>query len=124
MWSQIHRFMNYDLMAQKYKGTIMEFSILVALATLAVQGKKEDDISENEARKTYGRQWLKDRTNRGMLKYIRTGATERSAKIYSRFEIEALKLAEKGVLSYVEQGRKEVEREQERLAEFMDRFNP
>lgn len=115
--------MNFDQLAIRYKGLLMEFAILVALAVVAVQGKKEDDISENEARKMYGRQWIADRTQRGMLKFTRNGATERSAKVYSRLEIEALKLTEKGVFAYVKRGEDEVNKVKSRLTKFMDKFS-
>ena len=114
--------LNMDNMARKYKGLLMEFAILVATAVVAIQGKKEDDLSEHEAQQIYGRQWLKDRTQRGLLKFNRSGATNRSAKVYSRLEIESLKLTEKGLLAYVQRGNEEVERAKDRLTEFMDRF--
>lgn len=79
------------------KDRIMSDAILVAYAVTAILGRKEDDISEHEARKIYDSGWLKDRTNRGLLHFSRKGNTKCSAKIYSRFEIESLKRAEKHV---------------------------
>ena len=84
----------------------MEQATLNAYAVLAVLGRKEDDISEREAFSLYDRGWVMDRTKRGMIHFSRKGATSKSAKVYSRFEIEALKRAEK----HVEQSFNEAER--------------
>ena len=86
----------YD-MAQAEKDRVMSDAVLIAYAVLAVQGRKEDEISTNEAYRLYDRGWINDRTRRGMLHFSRKGATSKSARIYSRFEIEALKRAEKHV---------------------------
>ena len=87
--------MNTYEIAMKTKEQIMEEAMVNALAVIAVQGKKEDDISENEAKGTYNAAWLKDRTDRGMLHFSRKGASSKSTKVYSRFEIVSLKIAEK-----------------------------
>lgn len=76
---------------------IMEDAIIIAYAIAAIQGRETDDISANEAYKIYDRGWIIDRTRRGMLHFNRKGAAEKSAKIYSRFEIESLKRAEKQI---------------------------
>lgn len=110
---------NYDKMAVKYKGLLIEFAMLVACAVVAIQGKKEDDLSEHEARELYGRQWLTDRTQRGMIHFTRNGATEKSAKMYSRLEIEAMKLSEKGITEYVKHGEDKVKEAVERLKGIM-----
>lgn len=110
---------NYDAMAVRYKGLLIEFAMLIAYAVVAIQGKKEDDISEHEARELYGRQWITDRTQRGMIHFTRNGATEKSAKMYSRLEIEAQKLTEKGILEYVKQGEDKVNEAIERLKSLM-----
>lgn len=87
--------MNTYEIAMKTKEQIMEEAMVNALAVIAVQCKKEDDISENEAKCTYNAAWLKDRTDRGMLHFSRKGASSKSTKVYSRFEIVSLKIAEK-----------------------------
>ena len=87
-------FTTYEI-ANKTKEQIMEEAIVYALAVNAVQGRQDDDVSEREARNLYNAAWLKDRTQRGMLHFTRRGATDKSAKIYSRFEIQSLKIAEK-----------------------------
>lgn len=79
------------------KSNIMEDATLVAYAVVAILGRKEDEISEREAKQLYDAGWLKDRTARKLLHFSRKGATSKSAKIYSRFEIESLKRAEKNI---------------------------
>lgn len=76
---------------------IAEDAILNAYALAAILGHKEDDVSEREAFKIYGKAWIKDRTARGMLKFERSGPNEKNSKVYSRFEIEALKRSEKNI---------------------------
>lgn len=84
----------YDL-AKEEQARIMEQATLNAYAVIAVLGRKEDDISEREAFSLYDRGWVMDRTKRGMIHFSRKGETSKSAKVYSRFEIESLKRAEK-----------------------------
>lgn len=84
----------YEL-SQQEQSRIMEQATLNAYAVLAVLGRKEDDISEREAFSLYDRGWVMDRTKRGMIHFSRKGETSKSAKVYSRFEIESLKRAEK-----------------------------
>ena len=79
------------------KDQIAEDAILNAYAMAAILGYKEDDLSEREAFSLYGKAWVKDRTRRGMISFERNGALETSAKVYSRFEIECLKRAEKRI---------------------------
>lgn len=86
----------YDQLA-KEKASVMEDAIFSAYAIMAMLGMKDDDISEREARETYGRKWLDDRTERGLLHFTRIGPNQRSAKMYSRFEISALKRSEKRI---------------------------
>ncbi len=74
---------------------MQENAILNAYAVIAVLGLKEDEISESKAHELYGRSWIKTRTKAGLLHYTRQGDTIRSAKVYSRFEIESLKRSEK-----------------------------
>lgn len=99
----------YDC-ANDSKLQIMHNAMITAYAVVAVLGRKEDELSEKEAFSLYGRVWVKDRTKRGMLKFSRSGATIRSAKNYSRFEIEALKMAEKGIKEQWENVIKEAEK--------------
>lgn len=89
--------MNAFDLAKKEQSSIMEQAILNAYAVMAVLGRREDEISANEAYRLYDRGWIIDRTQRGLLHFSRKGATSKSAKVYSRFEIEALKRAEKHI---------------------------
>lgn len=82
---------------------IKETAILNAYAVVAVLGMKEDDISENEAKRIYGRGWIKSRTEVGLLHFSRNGSSIVSTKMYSRFEIEALKRAEKHIAEQYKQ---------------------
>lgn len=84
----------YEL-AQKEKDRVMSDAVLIAYAVAAIQGRVEDEISQAEAYRLYDRGWITDRTKRGLLHFSRKGATGKSAKIYSRFEIASLKRAEK-----------------------------
>lgn len=77
--------------------SIREGAILGAMANNAIHGYVEDDISEVQAFKKYGKAWIKDRTSRGQLHFARVGTTNKSTKNYSIFEIETLKRAEKEV---------------------------
>lgn len=86
---------NIYMQAKLLSNSIMEDAMLVAYAVVAIQGRVEDEVSANEAYRLYDRGWVKDRTERGLLKFSRKGKTDKSARIYSRFEIEALKRAEK-----------------------------
>ena len=98
------------------KDRVMSDAVLIAYAVLAVQGRKEDELSAHEAYRLYDRGWINDRTNRGMLHFSRKGATSKSARIYSRFEIEALKRAEK----HVEQAFNEAERRSKELNQLLN----
>ena len=95
--------------ARRERDRIMEDAMLVAYAVAAIMGNKEDEISENEAKKLYDAGWLKDRTQRGLLRFSRKGATSKSAKIYSRFEIESLKRAEKNIENSYQRARQKME---------------
>lgn len=74
---------------------VEEAALLGAIAADAIHGTLSDEVSEHKAWKIYGRAWMVDRTNRGLIHYTRNGANEKSTKIYSRFEIEAQKRSEK-----------------------------
>jgi len=75
--------------------SMREGAILGNLAQNAIHGYKEDDISELQAFKRYGKSWIQDRTWRGQLHFSRIGRGTTSTKNYSVFEIETLKRAEK-----------------------------
>ena len=77
--------------------SIREGAMLGAMANNAMHGYVEDDISEIQAFKKYGKAWIKDRTNRGQLHYSRIGGAKKSTKNYSIFQIESLKRAEKKI---------------------------
>lgn len=72
-------------------------AILGALALQAIEGRKEDELSENDAYKRYGKAWIKNHVAIGQLHFTRVGPGETSTKFYSRFEIETLKRAEKHI---------------------------
>lgn len=100
-------------MAKAEKERVMSDAVLIAYAVVAIQGRVEDEVSQSEAYRLYDRGWVKDRTKRGMLHFSRKGANGNSARIYSRFEIEALKRAEKRVeQAYIDAERKEKELKQ------------
>lgn len=80
---------------KKVASDIREGAILGALAYNAVHGKVEDDISELQAYKKYGKAWIKHHVEKGELHFTRIGKTDKSTKLYSVFEIETLKRAEK-----------------------------
>lgn len=86
---------NITKLTNEIARNIRESALLGALAVNAFHGYKEDDISENQAYRLYGKKWIDDRKERGQLHFQRVGATSKSAKYYSRFEIESLKRAEK-----------------------------
>lgn len=72
-----------------------ENAILSALAVLALSGDKKDDITQNEAFIKYGEGWIEDRLQRGYIHRVRQSGGKTSPWIYSVFEIECLKRAEK-----------------------------
>lgn len=82
-------------MVRRMTMSIREGALLGILADNAVHGYVDDDISEVQAFKKYGKAWIRDRTNRGELHFSRVGAAQKSTKNYSIFEIETLKRAEK-----------------------------
>ena len=108
--------MNTYEMAKAEKDKIMSDAVLIAYAVVAIQGRVEDEVSQSEAYRLYDRGWIKDRTKRGMLTTLRKGAEENSARIYSRFEIESLKRAEKRV----EQAYLDAERKAKELKELLN----
>jgi hypothetical protein len=77
--------------------SIREGAMLGVMAQNAMHGYIEDDISEIQAFKRYGKAWIKDRTERGQLHFSRVGGAKKSTKNYSVFEIETLKRAEKEI---------------------------
>lgn len=77
------------------RAVLRELSITSALAYSAIHGLKEDDISQNEAYARYGSGWIRDRQERGYIHCRRNGPGQTSALVYSVFEIECQKRAEK-----------------------------
>ena len=86
---------NKDVVREK--STIMETALLNAMAYAAMTGNQKDEISDGQAWKTYGKAWVVDRTERGWIHFIRNGCNGKSTKVYSRFEIECQKRAEKHI---------------------------
>lgn len=80
---------------QQFAQDIREASILGALALQAIEGRREDEVSENDAYKRYGKAWIKNHVAIGQLHFTRVGPGETSTKFYSVFEIVTLKMAEK-----------------------------
>ncbi len=88
-------FPNVTEMTNRMAASIREGAILGTLAQNAVHGYKEDDITELQAFKKYGKIWVQDRVGRGQLHFSRVARGKTSRKNYSVFEIETLKRAEK-----------------------------
>ena len=86
---------NINETVNKVAASIREGAILGGLANNAIHGYAEDDISESQAFKKYGKAWVQDRVWRGQLHFSRIGQGIKSTKNYSIFEIETLKRAEK-----------------------------
>ena len=80
---------------------LRETAVMHALVYDAVHGTVADEISEHEARKMYGKQWITDRTDRGLIHFNRVGSGAKSKKCYSKFEIESLKQSEKFMMGIV-----------------------
>lgn len=89
--------MNSNLEVLKEKEQIMENALLNAMAFHAMNGNVKDEISEHQAWKIYGKAWIVDRTERGWIHFLRSGANAKCTKIYSRFEIECQKRSEKHI---------------------------
>lgn len=87
---------NKQVIAEKQ--AIMEQAMLNAMAFAAMTGSTKDEISEKQAWKLYGKAWVQDRTERGWINFIRNGKHNKSTKVYSRFEIESQKRAEKKIV--------------------------
>lgn len=85
------------LLVQQFAQDIREATILAALALKAIEGSREDDVSENDAYKRYGKAWIKSHVASGQLRFTRIGPGEKSTKLYSVYEIVTLKIAEKGL---------------------------
>ena len=94
------------------KEAIMEQAMLNALAFAAIIGSPKDEISEGQAWKKYGKAWVQDRTERGNLHYNRSGAGNKSTKLYSRFEITCLKMAEKKIIDIYINAKRFIENEE------------
>lgn len=86
---------NMNWLARKVASDIREGALLGALAYNAVHGKVEDDISEVQAYKKYGKAWVQNEVRLGNLHFVRIGPAAKSTKLYSVFEIETLKRAQK-----------------------------
>lgn len=82
-------------LVQQFAQDIREAAVLAAFALLAIEGRREDDVSENDAYKRYGKAWVKSRLAEGFIHFSRIGSGQKSTKYYSVFEIETLKRAEK-----------------------------
>ena len=82
-------------LVKQFAEDIREASILGALALRAIEGHRDDDVSENDAYKRYGKAWIKKHVEDGQLHFNRIGPGAKSTKVYSVFEIETLKIAEK-----------------------------
>lgn len=86
---------NTKEMVKSFVHDIRTGAILGALALQAMQGSRADEVSENDAFKTYGKAWIKSRLAEGSIHFSRIGSGKKSTKYYSVFEIETLKRAEK-----------------------------
>ena len=83
--------------AKQFALEIRVAAVCGAQAYAAIHGHRCDDISENEAYKTYGKAWIKSRLAEGSIHFYRIGSGQKSTKYYSVFEIETLKRAEKHI---------------------------
>ena len=79
-------------LVQQFAQDIREAAVLAAFALQAIEGRREDDVSENDAYKRYGKAWIKSHVAIGQLHFT---PGETSTKFYSVFEIVTLKMAEK-----------------------------
>ena len=80
------------------KQQIMETTELAALAVLRLQNPSFDEVKLNEAYQIAGSErWLKFHIKRGNIKGYRRGTAKNSPIFFSRFEIAALKKAEKEI---------------------------
>ena len=86
---------NTKEMVKSFVHDIQVGAILGAMAMQAIQGSRADEVSENDAFKTYGKAWIKSRLAEGSIHFSRIGSGKKSTKYYSVFEIETLKRAEK-----------------------------
>ena len=82
-------------LVQQFAQDIREAAVLAAFALQAIEGRREDEVSENDAYKRYGKAWVKSHVAIGQLHFTRVGPGETSTKVYSVFEIVTLKMAEK-----------------------------
>lgn len=99
-------------LTENVKKQTIDDAMLVASAVIAALGHSSDDISQVEAYRLYGKKWIDDRTNRGLLTRNREGEKRNSQITYSKFEIQALKRAEKKIQKAFD----DATRTQERLA--------
>ena len=83
------------LMTMQFADEIREAAILGALALKAIDGDKDDNISENVAYERYGKAWVVKRVREGQIRFRRIGSGKTSTKVYSVFEIVTLIRAEK-----------------------------
>ena len=86
---------NANWLAQKVASDIREGALLGALAYYAAHGSVKDDISDVQAYRQYGKSWVQNEVRLGNLHFVRIGSTSKSTKLYSVFEIETLKRAQK-----------------------------
>lgn len=82
-------------LVQQFAQDIREAAVLAAFALQAIEGRREDEVSENDAYKRYGKAWVKSRLAEGSIHFSRIGSGQKSTKYYSVFEIETLKRVEK-----------------------------
>lgn len=92
----------FFLTSEDFKELISLSAALGVRATGALKGYKQDEITERKANEIYGKAWVRDRTKRGLLHFNRVGSKSTSSKMYSVFEIESLKLAEKYQNKYIQ----------------------
>lgn len=74
---------------------IVDMADFVAMAILRRTQPASDEISQREAFRTYGYGWIKLMSDRGLLESKRKGRARNSPIVYSRFQIEALREAER-----------------------------
>lgn len=73
---------------------VPEFARLVALEIRRELKPQDDEITQNEAWRDYGRSWIKKYSDMGML----TSTFHGNKRMYSRAEIERVKAKENAVI--------------------------
>ena len=80
---------------------LVEYSELIADAILKKTAPVKDDITERQARQSYGAKWLKRMRDEGLDEYHRVG----NRVIFSRHQLDCLRAAERQHSRLIYKGR-------------------